>query len=285
MESFIRSKYESRRWALDGPPPADPSVLDTGASAEQPAPPPPVPAPTQPQYATSSRPTHAPTNSFSTRAPAAAPITTRQPQGHQLLSSNYVNRPTGPVPAPQPTAAPAPAPQPALPPKAPENDLFSLDFHAPAAPAVPEPKKDVKQDILSLFATAPAAAAPVAAGFGQFASQTAQWGAPPQTAQWGAPAPVQQQPPQTSMMGNSGSGMWGASSGWTGAVAAQPQVWGTPAAQAIPQQQMFNTNAVWGTPAAPAAAPAPDPFAAFSTVAQPAVKKDDVFGDIWGGFK
>lgn len=28
MDSFIRSKYESRRWALEGPPPADPSVLD-----------------------------------------------------------------------------------------------------------------------------------------------------------------------------------------------------------------------------------------------------------------
>ncbi|KAF8439314.1 hypothetical protein L210DRAFT_3402416, partial [Boletus edulis BED1] len=28
MESFIRSKYESRRWAMDGPPPSDPSVLD-----------------------------------------------------------------------------------------------------------------------------------------------------------------------------------------------------------------------------------------------------------------
>ena len=276
MESFIRSKYESRRWALDGPPPADPSVLDTGASAEEPAPPPPVPAQQQ-QHATSSRPTHASTNSFSTRAPAAAPITTRQPQGHQLLSSNYVNRPTGLVPAPHAAATPASAPQPALPPKAPENDLFSLDFHAPAASAAPEPKKDVKQDILSLFATAPPAAAPVAAGFGQFASQTAQWGAPP-------PVQQQQQPPPTSMMGNNGAGMWGASSGWTGAVAVQPSLWGAPATQVIPQQQMFNTNAVWGAPAA-ASAPAPDPFGTFSTAAQPAAKKDDVFGDIWGGFK
>ncbi len=33
IESFIRSKYESRRWAKDGPPPADPSVLDGGESA------------------------------------------------------------------------------------------------------------------------------------------------------------------------------------------------------------------------------------------------------------
>lgn len=27
MESFIRSKYESKRWAMEGPPPSDPSVL------------------------------------------------------------------------------------------------------------------------------------------------------------------------------------------------------------------------------------------------------------------
>lgn len=32
VESFIRSKYESRRWAMDGPPPADPSVLDSDAA-------------------------------------------------------------------------------------------------------------------------------------------------------------------------------------------------------------------------------------------------------------
>ncbi|PWN25503.1 Arf GTPase activating protein, partial [Jaminaea rosea] len=30
VESFIRSKYETRRWAMDGPPPPDPSVLEGG---------------------------------------------------------------------------------------------------------------------------------------------------------------------------------------------------------------------------------------------------------------
>ncbi|KAF9647176.1 Arf GTPase activating protein, partial [Thelephora ganbajun] len=29
MESFIRSKYETKRWAMEGDPPEDPSVLDT----------------------------------------------------------------------------------------------------------------------------------------------------------------------------------------------------------------------------------------------------------------
>ncbi|KAF8961021.1 hypothetical protein BDZ97DRAFT_1921712 [Flammula alnicola] len=303
MESFIRSKYESRRWALDGPLPADPSVLDNSAASTQQHTPPSQLAPVPPQQypttpaATSSRPTHGPSPSFSTRAAAAAPITTRQPQAHQLLSSNYSNRPTGAVHTPTTQqAAAAPAPVARQQPTAPQNDLFSLDFHAPATPAhnttSPEPKKDVKQDILSLFSAAPpVSAAPATATFGQFNNQAAYWGgAAPQQQPIQQQQPVQQQqvpPPMTSMMGANGTGMWGASSGWSGApvMPPQPNVWGAPAVATIPQQQMFNTNAVWGAPT-PSAAPAatPDLFGA-SYSAQPAAKKDDVFGDIWGGFK
>ena len=29
IESFIRSKYESKRWAMDGPLPEDPKVLES----------------------------------------------------------------------------------------------------------------------------------------------------------------------------------------------------------------------------------------------------------------
>ncbi|KAF9476001.1 ArfGap-domain-containing protein [Pholiota conissans] len=302
MESFIRSKYESRRWALDGPPPADPSVLDNApapAAPSQSAAPPPA----APQAQPTTRPTHAPTNSFSSRAPAAAPVvTTRQPQAHhQLLSSNYLNRPTGAVPVPttqqqqqqqQATAAP-----PLL--KAPESDLFSLDFHAPpvqsqSTSAPQEQKKDVKQDILSLFSAAPPVSAPLAGGFGQFGNQAAMWGGvQPQHQQQPQQQAQQAQQAQQSLMGGNGVGMWAASSGWTGAPAipAQPNVWGAPPAAAavpsIPQQQMFNTNAVWGAPVAatPAAASATDLFASFATPSQPVQKKDDVFGDIWGGFK
>ena len=285
MESFIRSKYESRRWALDGPPPTDPSILDNGASAPASSS---QPASTPPQQR-SSRPTHSPSHSLSARAPVAAPVTTRQT--HQLLSSNYTNRPTGPIPTPAAPVAPVVQQQP----KAPENDLFSLDFHAPATPATaaPEPKKDVKQDILSLFSTPPATAVPTT--FNQF-NQAAYWGgaAPPQQ------QPVQQQPQppvMTGMMGNNGPGMWGASSGWGGGAPAmppQPNVWGPPAAAAapsIPQQQMntmYNTNAVWGAPI-PAVAASPalgtDLFGSFPSQAQHAQQKDDAFGDIWGGFK
>jgi hypothetical protein len=34
MESFIRSKYESRRWAMEGPRPEDPSVLEQAEGGE-----------------------------------------------------------------------------------------------------------------------------------------------------------------------------------------------------------------------------------------------------------
>ena len=33
IESFIRSKYESRRWAMEGPLPADPAVLEGGGGS------------------------------------------------------------------------------------------------------------------------------------------------------------------------------------------------------------------------------------------------------------
>ena len=64
-------------------------------------------------------------------------------------------------------------------------------------------------------------------------------------------------------------------------------MWNAPAAQPAPaqpaQQSLFNTNDIWassGAANANAAGAGGDLFG--STL--PA-KKDDVFGDIWGGFK
>ncbi|KAK7041805.1 ARF GAP with effector function(s) [Paramarasmius palmivorus] len=286
IESFIRSKYESRRWALEGPPPSNPSALDNGQSAASPAAAAPPAQQTPPP-----RSTHTPTNSLSSRQPAP-PVTTRQSQGHQLLSAGLVNQhhprappPSNPAPAP---AAPAPAP-----PKAPENDLFSLDFHTPTSvspspgsnnPTGPAPKKDVKQDILSLFST-PAAAQPAPSaqsGFGQFG----QFGGVTQSSPWGAPAQSQSQnaTQPTSMMGNNGVGMWGASSGWNAAAPpTQSNVWGAPASSPPVTQQpnlFASSNDIWG---GGSTGGQQDPFGSFS--AAPAQKKDDVFGDIWGGFK
>lgn len=292
MESFIRSKYESRRWALDGPPPSDPSVLETESSnvhtsqaAEQP-----VPTATQ-----SSRPTHIPNASIS-GARSASPtlqthITTRQPQSRQLLSSAIAGRAinsevtiiTSPTSAaPQPTfAQPTPPSQ---------DDLFSLDFHAPAQKAAPPPSsKDMKSDIMSLFSSAPAAVpshsnlstGATSSTFGTFA--------PPSQSQsaWDGSAP-QTQPQPTSMMGTGGTGLWGASSGWNATPVAPSQntLWGssvTPTAQQ-PQSQVnsFNTNDIWGSSVS---APSNSNNLLGTSQAHPASKKDDVFGDLWGDFK
>ena len=242
---------------MDGTPPIDPSVLDNGTASAPPQ---------QQQEATPPpRPSHIQSTSISTRP---SPNTARQPQAHQLLSSNYTNRPpaTPNLSTVQPpTTAPPPAQQP------PVNDLFTLDFHAPATSVnlpAQEQKKDVKQDILSLFSTPPPTSTPQ---FSQMGNQAAYWG--------GAAPPPQQQQQTTSMMGMNGTGMWGATSGWAAPVIpAQTNVWNSPSITTSQQQpNLFESTAAWGTTPTSAM---PD----LSTT--PAVqKKDDVFGDIWGGFK
>ncbi|KAL0950505.1 hypothetical protein HGRIS_007314 [Hohenbuehelia grisea] len=289
MESFVRSKYESKRWALDGPPPRDPSVLEQGASAAPEAPPvqasPPPSVPRGTSHNTSSR-------HVSTPSQQPATVTSRQPHAHQLLSASHVNqtnRAIAPPAVQAQTVAPAPAPA-----VAPADDLFSLDFHAPAA-ATPsagstaQPAKNVKQDILSLFST-PAATSPTN-NFGQPAGVLAQ------SSPWAQQAPAQnmQYSQPTSMMGQAGAGMWGVSSGWN-APAAQPappaqgNLWGAPAVPQQQQQQPFgnalaNTNDVWGSTGTSSNASNDlfsQPFASGAGTTQ---KKDDVFGDLWGGFK
>ncbi|KIK43839.1 hypothetical protein CY34DRAFT_803345 [Suillus luteus UH-Slu-Lm8-n1] len=291
MESFIRSKYESRRWALDGPPPSDPSVLETetlnghaSQAAEQPP-----PAATQ-----SSRPTHI-TNTSISGARSASPtlqthITTRQPQSRQLLSSAIAGRAinsdatiiTSPISAaPQPTLAQSAPPS--------QDDLFSLDFHAPAQKAAsPPPSKDMKSDIMSLFSSAPnhsnLSTGAGSSAFGTFASPSQ-----PQSAWDQLGSAPQTQPQPTSMMGTGGTGLWGASSGWNATPVAPSQnntLWGsavTPTAQQ-PQSQTnsFNTNDIWGSSVS---APSNANNLFGTSQAHPAPKKDDVFGDLWGDFK
>ncbi|KAF9448832.1 ArfGap-domain-containing protein [Macrolepiota fuliginosa MF-IS2] len=258
MESFIRSKYESRRWAMDGPPPPDPSVLESNLTAELP----PVPPP-QEQPPATARSSHTPSNSTSLRSSA---FTTRQPQTHQLLSSNF-NKPNATQAPVQPATQPT---QPAQPPP-PQDDLFSLDFHAPPqttpSNVAQQPKKDVKQDILSLFSAAPGNSVPNP--MNQFGSGL-----------WNTPSQPQQPAQPTSMIGSTGAGAWGTSSGWGPAATAppaQPNVWGTATTNPpIHQDSLFNTNDVWGNTSTSTAG------TGLSTTSQ---KKDDVFGDIWGSFK
>ncbi|KDQ17522.1 hypothetical protein BOTBODRAFT_576551 [Botryobasidium botryosum FD-172 SS1] len=282
MDSFIRSKYESRRWAMEGPPPSDPAVLEEGQgqSSETPAP--------QQTEAPPSR-TQTPTGSGSRAAVSHSTANASRPP-HALLSTararSGVQATLSHSTTPEPPQA-APAPQPA------QADLFSLDFHAPpptqqqftntstATTQADQPKKDPKADILSLFAssTTTTAAAPV-------------------------------QPSVTSMMGQSGAGMWGVQSGWAApaqsGVSAGGDPWGSfsSATQQAPNP-LFQTQNVWSTPAA--AAPAPAPFSnvwassstnttttagsgdlfstPFSATGTTSAKKDDAFGDLWGDFK
>ena len=268
MDSFIRSKYESKRWAIEGSPPEDPSVLDNDEpQAVQPT--------TEVQQDNTPQP-----------ALVAQPRLA-EPSRHQLLSSAHLQQqptqprlqPPAPAPAPAPVTTPTPAPAP------PQNDLFSLDFHAPTQQqAQPVPQKNSKQDILSLFST-PAPNTTTATL--------------PQQNQWNqSQQPMQQQPIQ-GMVGQTGTGMWGVSSGWN-LPQTQPQanVWGGFPVQQQPQQpqqqQQQQGNFGFGTQPAsnggfggfqqPAAFSTTDIWANKPTSAQSSQPKD-AFDDIWGGFK
>ena len=261
MESFIRSKYETKRWAIEGDPPEDPSVLDTD---ERPA--------AEPAMGVRQ-------NNFPEPAPATKSQRT-EPSRHQLLSSSHLQQQPAqprlqpPAPAPAQPPAPAPAPQ--------QSDLFSLDFHAPSQPIQqqiqPTQPKNAKEDILSLFSTPapnPSAASPL---------QQNQWGQPQQ--------PIQQ--PIQGMMGQTGTGMWGASSGWN-PPQPQPQanVWGNFTSGVSHQPQQQGNFGLRTQPASnggfgfqqPAAFSTTDIWASNSTPATTNNQRKDAFDDIWGGFK
>ncbi|KAG6849468.1 hypothetical protein H0H93_008195 [Arthromyces matolae] len=268
IESFIRSKYESRRWALEGPPPSNPSDLEktTKSSAPQ-----------------SHEPPLAPPIPSSRGVPA--PVA-RNTQSHPLLSSNFAAIPSRPEPTTLPQSTPPAAAAGLAQPKASENDLFSLDFHAPAnsTPVASDlPKKDVKQDILSLFSSSQPPSIPVASTFGHpgVATSTSPWAT--------ATSNTQQQQPAMSGNGTAGIGAWGGSSGWVphpvaaSATASSIQSnWGATPSAVTNQSGLFNTAAVWGT----SPVLAQDSFGPPPTApVQANTKNDDAFGDLWGGFK
>ncbi|RSH82501.1 uncharacterized protein EHS24_007481 [Apiotrichum porosum] len=286
IESFIRSKYESRRWAMDGPPPRDPATLEDGAAASPSASSPPPPA------AQTSRPTP-------TAAPVAGP-TPASRGAHPLLSRQAKPGMAAPAPAratpiidlfgddtpvaaPVTTAAPAaPAAAPvspattaaAAPPPtsaAPPSNIFDLDFKAPAAPAARQ--QTAKADIMSLFSQPSSQQQqqqPVASG-GFFNASAAPVAANPYGSWNGgitSSSPPQSAPTQAPVSN------WG---GFNDQAA-----WGSPVAAAAPPQQAQQN--LWGAPAAASSAAA-DPWAAASApAAAPAPKKDerDPFANIWG---
>ncbi|KAH9964643.1 hypothetical protein BC827DRAFT_1188631 [Russula dissimulans] len=262
IESFIRSKYESRRWALDGPPPSEPTVLEGRSSTEDALEPSPIhiPGPSPARADQQNHPARQPA------APAVTPVSTmRHSQPHQLLSVQYArgqgttqSMPTQGTPTP----APAPAPTPV-------NDLFSLDFHAPAvnatATAAPTSRKDAKQDILSLFS---AQATP----------------SPWSQAQVPA-AQLQSQPlpPFSNTTTTSSSTNWNVGHNWSNPIPpVQPDVWGTNTPTQHPPLLSSGSD-VWGGSTSNPAGTALGLVS--STTSNTQTKKDDVFGDIWGSFK
>ncbi|CAK9782819.1 ArfGap-domain-containing protein [Cutaneotrichosporon oleaginosum] len=298
IESFIRSKYESRRWAMEGPPPSDPSVLDGagGSATHAAASPPPAQPAGRPQAQARPTPTvTAPTprqggahpllsrqaRSPPTAAPAAAPA----PLLNFFDDEPAAAKPTSPpaaAPAARPaqaqpstTAAKAPSPTAA---PAPQSNIFDLDFKAPTPPA--QKQQTTKNDIMSLFSQPPPQQQQ-----GSFFNQSSQFGSwnggvtstqPPVGQATAAPVPTW-------------GGGFGDQAAWGGQQQQQPQPHQQQQAQPAAQQQGWGQpqqaqQQQWGQNASASANPwGSDPWAQPAQAAQPAPKKDDrdPFANIW----
>ncbi|KAI0969579.1 hypothetical protein F4678DRAFT_164560 [Xylaria arbuscula] len=153
IENFIRTKYELKRWAMDGPIP-NPADLDVENDDE-------VPLSIVKEKQTIER-------KVSLRSPPAAEAKGRgAPQGDLIGGGDLPPRASSAAPPARQQVPPKAAP---APPKAanPKDSLLGLDFlgEAPAAPPRPasttgtssmggQSRPDLKQSILSLYASAP----------------------------------------------------------------------------------------------------------------------------------
>ncbi|RXK34994.1 hypothetical protein M231_07748 [Tremella mesenterica] len=275
IDSFIRSKYESRRWAMDGPPPSDPSILDNAVTSPVTSPPKASPTSTAPAPAPASRahPLLSRQSKHPAPTPAAAP--TLAPVVDLLGASD-----------PLPTSAPAPAQLPATavgtaapPPATTNSSIFDLDFHAPSTTSAPAAPKTNKHDIMSLFSATSPTSAPAQTSF--FSQPTPN---PPNQqdpfASWGggvtSSAPPQPQFTQTQMPLPAGT--WAQPAGWgstQSSTALSPGVTGLEGQKADP----------WSSTSDPWATPAPSNGSTMATCVSGGVpKKDDKsdpFANIW----
>ncbi|WVW85776.1 hypothetical protein I302_107814 [Kwoniella bestiolae CBS 10118] len=258
IESFIRSKYESKRWAMDGPPPRDPSTLENGGGSVAPSEPPkPTPTSSAPPPAPAAAPKHHPLLSRTAKpAPSPAPAPAPMVDLFGLDEPPSLAPPvTTAPPTSQPSAAQAaPAPTAGAQPPAPtqtQGSIFDLDFRTPTPSTQTQAQqpKNAKADIMSLFSsTSPPTTAPTSGGF---------FNAPPPPAQnqnqygsWNGgitssapPQPSYQHQAQLPTPTTGGGG-----GGW-GGISVDQNAWGSPAqaqppAQAQQQQQQSNP---WGS--------------------------------------
>ncbi|KAK0543822.1 ARF GAP with effector function(s) [Tilletia horrida] len=310
IESFIRSKYELRRWAREGPVPSDPASLDPSAA------PAPAAAPASTSVASGG----------GGGAAAAAPAKSTgggggiidllddAPPAPASTQQQQTQRPPQPAGATNAGAKAAPAPAQT----SAGSGLFDLDWSSapttasaarinastgsggvtsptsPASVASPTlasaggPKG--KDDILSLFsaprpAVAAPAAGPAAAGSnGGFGGLNASFGG-------------------MNLGGGSGSNGTSQAAAVGGFDASNP--WGAAPAAAAPaprSNSLFDTQDVWASSTSSATKPAPasggfggdiwgssTSAGATNTTSNNAAgstaKKDDAFADIWGDFK
>ncbi|KAK5124942.1 hypothetical protein LTR85_001132 [Meristemomyces frigidus] len=160
IENFIRTKYDSRRWVMEGPVPTDPSVLDDEGDDD-------VPLKVVQERARG----NGVRNGSGTMGGGLPQAPRTRPQDVDLFGD-----PSGPVVArpstTEPASRPGPPKAPAAPPKQtrPGESLLGLDFFGgsqstpPARPSSTGPtttgapgRTDLKQSILSLYASKPAA--------------------------------------------------------------------------------------------------------------------------------
>ncbi|KAF4539278.1 Arf GTPase activating protein [Lasiodiplodia theobromae] len=158
IENFIRTKYDSKRWVMDGPMP-DPATLDAEGDDD-------VPLNVVQEKAKLER-------STSQRAAASASHAAPAPVRKQPTMDIFGDDPPPSRPSTGPPSARAPPPKTdAAPPKQskPGDSLLGLDFFGsspsstPARPAsttgsapAAQSRPDLKQSILSLYAAKPAA--------------------------------------------------------------------------------------------------------------------------------
>ncbi|PWN90425.1 ArfGap-domain-containing protein [Acaromyces ingoldii] len=302
IESFIRSKYETRRWAKDGPPPSDPSVLDGGApvpsssttrgsgSTSQPqqravkpasavdllggdAPPPPSQATTSLSQPSARQPSN---------------LLDDPPSNNGRTTSGNIRSPTSPpAPAAPPKTHTAPSPAAAAAPSGGGGGgLFDLDWHSgpTSPPAVSSPTGGAKgkNDILSLFSSATPAPAPPL----QQQHQQQQGGFGGLDA-FGAMnlGGAQSQGPARAAQTQSSSGLFSTQDVWgapTSVQQSRPQAPTTTTATTTTSSfggGGFGGDDIWGDMTSGAKA------TATPSSATTAPKKDDAFADIWGDFK
>ncbi|OAV94461.1 hypothetical protein PTTG_08830 [Puccinia triticina 1-1 BBBD Race 1] len=238
IESFIRSKYESKRWAMEGPVP-EPETLD-GDEHVAPA----APAPVAQKAV--------PSNPSITKV---TPPTMSKPATSVPMTDNSMDFFGGPTEQPaKPASGAANAKtvnnvQPSV-----GGGLFDLDFSPQASAAAvtataPAGRKDVKNDILSLFATKPQQS--YASPIGQATNMNA--------------------------VNNQFNGLN------FGATSTMPQLNNVNHPSTLPQNNTFaDSNNVWASPSDHLRHQNQDPFGSFTSGTNSTNgNSKDVFSDIW----